>query len=112
MIRMVEGLRWAREINRPNCIPIGKATRGPKAQGVRYERQVAFSIGDARNGVWFEFEDENGRGYCQVDLMWQHGGAVVVGECKYTWTPDAMTKLLGLYVPVVRRAYNKHVIPL
>jgi hypothetical protein len=56
------------------------------------------------HGQWFEFEDTNGFGYCQTDLLFYLDGLVAVIECKYTLVPGAHSKLASLYVPVVEKA--------
>jgi hypothetical protein len=103
MKRRVLGLRWAKTCERPRSIPVGRP-RGAKAAGIRYERAIAQELRGARRGQWFEFEDLNGPGYCQVDFLlpWAHQTAVL--EAKYTWTGDGHRELEWLYVPVVEAA--------
>lgn len=103
--RRIVGLKWARECERPKCIPKGRP-RGRKAAGLRYERQLAKALPEAKHGQWFEFEDVNGRGYCQTDLLLHLGGwGIAILECKYTWTLEAQRQLDLLYRPVVERAF-------
>lgn len=114
MTREVRGLRWARACARPGCIPVGRP-RGVKAKGLVYERQVAGAVPGAIHGQWYEFEDANGPGWCQVDLMFPHPGglpAFVLLECKLTWTPEAFRQLRGLYIPVVEAASGHHALGL
>ena len=100
--RRVEGLRWARALEgRPRGIPLARP-RGAKARGLQYERAIARELSGARRGVWFEFEDRRGHGYCQVDFLVPVGGRPVVLEAKYTWTLEGHEELEGLYLPVVR----------
>jgi hypothetical protein len=111
MARKIKGLVWARRLpGRPGCIPQGRA-RGVKALGVRYEREVAQALPVAEAGVWWEFEDQGGRGYCQTDLLVIGARSVLVLEAKYTYTVDAWRQLLGLYQPVVERALGLPVLP-
>jgi len=86
---------------RPKVIPIGRP-RGVKALGLRYERELAKVLSGARRGVWFEFEDSRGHGFCQVDFLVPVGGRPVVLEAKYTWTLEGHEELEGLYLPVMR----------
>jgi len=58
------------------------------------------------HGQWFEFEDQDGFGYCQTDLIFVLGGINVVIEAKYTLVPGAHSKLASLYVPVVEKAFG------
>lgn len=106
MRTILKPLAWANECARPSCIPSRRA-RGVKALGVRYENKVAKAMGWARQGVWFEFVDGLGRAWCQVDLVWDQGPFVVVGEVKHSWVPEAFDKLRWLYLPIVAMAMGK-----
>ena len=105
MTRRIKGLKWARELEqRPRAIPQGRA-RGLKALGTRYEKALAQALPEALNGRWFEFEDLNGHGYCQVDFILRGAsGRLALLECKHTWVEEAWQQLEGLYVPVVEAA--------
>jgi len=109
MSRRIEGLLWARPAQRPAGMPFGRP-RGAKAQGLRYERLLAQALPSAKHGQWFEFEDANGRGVCQTDLLLGRNGRCVVLECKYTWTPDGHQQLERLYLPVVQMALQRPVV--
>ena len=108
--RVVEGLRWAKSCERPACIPLTTRHRGAKAMGLRYERALAEAIPGAMPGQWWEFEDANGHGWCQTDIIVDLGlrGLVIV-EVKLTWTPVAHSQLGRLYMPVVARALDRPV---
>jgi hypothetical protein len=111
MKRRIEGLKWAMELaGRPSCVPVGRP-RGQKAWGIRYERAVAAELpAGSHMGVWFEFEDLHGRGYCQVDgLVPAELGCLGVLEIKYTWTQSAFAELRELYLPVVGFALGTRV---
>lgn len=103
-IRMVKGLKWARPTTRPGCILIGRP-RGAKRAGVKYERDLAIAMPHLVHGQWFEFEDLNGHGYCQVDFLWHYGDeSVGILESKYTWTEDGHRQIERLYRPVLEGA--------
>jgi hypothetical protein len=108
--RQVNGLRWARACERPEAIPIGRS-RGAKALGVRYERALEL-VWPGVCGQWFEFEDRNGPGWCQVDFIAKVGEALVVVEAKHSWLASAHVELDTLYLPVVERALGKRPIGL
>lgn len=104
------GLRWARRFDGgwPLVVPKPRPRRGSaKALGLAYERALAEALGDgAQRGVWWEFEDAAGRGWCQTDLIVE-GAQVLVLEVKYSWLLEAHEKLAQLYVPVVQMALGK-----
>jgi hypothetical protein len=113
--RVVEGLRWARPCARPACIPHGRP-RGVKALGVSYERRVGAAVvarlgpASVRSGQWFEFEDANGHGWCQVDVLARLGDLVAVLECKLADVAGAQGQLRELYLPVVALATRRPVV--
>lgn len=121
MTRQIIGLKWARR--HPEVWPFGipkPRPRGIKAFGRRYEAAVAKSLPQAEQGVWWEFRDANGPGICQTDFILVDGLTIVILECKHTWTPDGMSQLMGLYLPVVSMAAErpaigiqvcKHIVP-
>lgn len=104
--RVISRLRWAKALTeRPRCIPVGRA-RGVKAFGVRYEKAVGKQFAQESRGRWFEYEDRNGLGYCQVDLLLGQLGRLIVVEAKYTWTLAGHEELETLYLPVVEEAFG------
>lgn len=104
--RVISGLRWAKALaGRPACIPHGRA-RGVKAYGIRYEKAIGKQFSAESRGRWFEYEDREGRGYCQVDFLLGQLGRLVVVEAKYTWTLDGHRELETLYLPVVEEAFG------
>lgn len=96
--RTVRGLYLARKATCPH--PPGRAARGVKALGIAYERAVARALPGALHGQWFYFEDANGPGYCQPDLLVR--GWIL--EVKLSDTEEALGQLLQLYLPVVKLA--------
>jgi hypothetical protein len=106
MKRVVAGLKWVREVEgRPKGIPIGRP-RGVKAFGIRYEKAIEAEIPTFARGRWFEFEDVNGRGWCQPDFVKVERNRVIVLELKHTWTEDGQIELNKLYLPVLRALYG------
>lgn len=103
--RRINRLHWAHPLEgRPASIPNSRP-RGAKAAGLRYERALAKHLPEATHGQWFEFSDGNGHGYCQTDLLMPflpHFIAII--EIKYTLVPNAFSKMLDLYIPVVSKA--------
>ena len=109
MTRVIVGLKWARRApGRPPEIPKGRP-RGRKAAGIRYEKDLQHALPMTVCGQWWEFEDVNGHGWCQTDLIGAFGpeGPLVVLEAKLTWTMEAWAQLEGLYIPVVSKAEGR-----
>ena len=106
MQREITGLRWVKALTgRPGCVPVGKP-RGIKAKGVRFEGACATQWPEAAHGVWWEYEDSNGHGYAQTDLLWRQGGGVIIGEAKLTWRWEAYVQLRKLYFPLLQGAFG------
>lgn len=106
MSRVINGLVWAKPCARPRAIPASRP-RGAKAAGLRYERALAAALPKAKHGQWFEFEDRNGPGWCQTDLLLELPSGVLVLESKYTWVPEGHQQVEDLYLPVVAKALAK-----
>lgn len=110
MKRNVVGLKWAKRCERPSCVPNGglRGVRGRKREGIKFERNFAAAMGrrepEAEFGVWFEFEDTNGRGFCEVDGLTDVRGAPTVMECKLSRVDEGLEELKGLYLPIVHAA--------
>lgn len=108
-LRQTSGLISAeRAVSRPLPPVHGLVAR----QGATYERKVsaALSACAKRMGArfepspWFSFEDEDGWGQIVPDGLFTFATYALVIEVKRTFVREAITKLAGLYVPVVRRA--------
>lgn len=88
-------------------LPKAAAKRGAKAAGLRYEARVAAAIPIAQHGQWFEFEDRNGMGWCQPDIIAKVlERQIIVLEVKYTWTMEGHRQLESLYLPVLEAAFG------
>lgn len=111
--------------------PMPKANNIYKRQGLAFERKVAKALAVAAASVgaelelqpWFRYYDRLGQGQAVPDFLLHFGIETLVIECKLTWVPEAVTKLRGLYVPVVQQVLGsvirvrplvicKHLIPL
>lgn len=97
-MRKIRGLRWARPAANPWSQP---HVRGLKAKGLTFERRVARALPGAKHGLWFQFEDANGLGFCSPDLVLSLGSEAVILECKLTDCAEAREQLSGLYIPVL-----------
>lgn len=105
--RIISGLRFANLCSKPPHAQATSRPRGAKANGLRYEREIAKALPVARHGQWFQFIDQNGHGTCQTDLLLEFPELVVVLEAKYTWTMQGHVQVERLYRPVVERALGK-----
>ena len=106
--RVILNLRWAHALtSRPDCIPASRP-RGAKAAGLRFERALAKQLPTALHGTWFAFEDAQGRGFCQTDIIYSLLPTyIAVIEVKYTLVPGAHSKLSNLYLPIVSMAMQR-----
>jgi hypothetical protein len=98
--RSISGLRWSRP-----CLPVHARSRGAspaKRLGLSFEAKVGNALPHALAGVWFEFHDDNGRGFCQPDFLLATPSGISIIETKLTYTKEAWVQLRGLYLPVVR----------
>ena len=108
--RVIRHLSWALPCDRPRCIPNGRP-RGIKKQGILYERALAAELGgDWKHGQWFEYEDANGHGYCQVDFLRRTVDATVVLEAKLSWLLEAHQQINQLYAPVLEYVWGVPVV--
>lgn len=111
--RTIIGLEWARQLpDRPTNIPKSRP-RGTKADGLRYERALAKAllVHGFQHGLWFEFKDLNGYGYCSPDLIRVDRDCVIVIEAKLTDGLAARHQLKNLYIPVLGMVFQKPVAP-
>jgi hypothetical protein len=75
-------------------------------KGLAFEKKVVARLeelwpGRVLHGPWFEFEDANGHGYCQADVLVNRGDWLMIVEAKLTQQEKAWLQLEGLYMPVV-----------
>lgn len=89
-------------------------TRGSRAVGLRYERAFAGALealypGTSDHNPWFYFEDANGPGYCQPDLLLAYGQDLFVIEAKLTDCEAGRLQLRELYLPVLRHVLGNRV---
>jgi hypothetical protein len=85
----------------------GRAKRGTKGQGVRYEARVAEGFPEATSGQWIKFLDATGWHYCQPDLFFLTPRNVVILEVKRTDCGLARGQILNLYGPVLERLFQR-----
>lgn len=109
--RVIAGLLAASPCARPTNMPISRP-RGIKRQGITFEKSFAKAL-QARwpkntlAGQWFFFQDVNGRGHCQTDVLLVFSDEVVIFECKLTDTEKGRSQLSRLYSPVIEKAFGK-----
>lgn len=105
MSRVISGLVWAKPVARPSCIPTARPRKKCKLAGLKYEKSLAGALPQAIHGQWFQFQDRNGLGHCQTDLLLDCKLGIVVLESKYTWTEAGHKQVEKLYLPVLAKAY-------
>lgn len=106
--RIVRGLKWA-ELAQQGPPGLGvKRPRGAKREGLRYEAAIASAFGPlAKHGQWIKFEDQNGLGWAQPDILFPHLGELYILEAKYTWVPEAHTQIELLYKPLLECIFSR-----
>ncbi len=113
--RIVCSVEWAKETQRPSCIPQSRRLRGSKGQGVRYEKEFAKQLKrsaafhSAQHGQWFEYVADGEHGFCQPDVIIRLTDATLVFECKLRNIEQAWAQIIQLYRPILRRCYNSPV---
>lgn len=109
--RSICGLKLAVPLAaRPSCIPNSKPSSlsSSKQAGLRLEKQLQAALPGSIRGQWFSYQDDNGPGVCQPDLLYPFlPYFLCVIEIKYTLVPGAHQKLNSLYIPVVQAALRK-----
>lgn len=99
--------------------PHPSARRASTAQreGIRYQRKIErWAVGGKFDGSitfspWYYFVDGSGRRhFCQPDILFDDGAAMVVAEVKLSWTADAWWQLRRLYLPVLAKIYPRRVL--
>lgn len=110
-------IRRAKELpEKPSFIATNKVT-GARARGLSYEAK-ALRMLEARYaelptpvvfkpGPWFEYEDQEGRHWCQPDavIIKASEGFGCIYECKYQHSSEAWFQIWRLYEPVLRFLY-------
>lgn len=109
--RQIETLAYCAALKtRPTFIPRNRAKGGSKGAGLAYERKVGRYLGRlfpaVKSGLWFEFLDGNGKGWCQIDHFVRLEDQVLLVECKLAEREEAWTQMSQLYVPVLERLYK------
>lgn len=113
-VRKITGLLWAefsQECPSFACERPKKA-KGAVRQGHSYERNfhsfLKKGLGDPEGlskGRWIRFEDANGLGWAQPDVLLVRKNRVNIFECKLTETNTAWAQLIDLYSPLLRFIY-------
>lgn len=64
---------------------------------------------DIKSGTWFEYEDNDGTGFAQTDILLLATGLprLAILECKTTRCVQGWAQLEGLYRPILERVYPK-----
>ena len=111
-LRLLHGLKFA-SLCAP--LPLPPPSNAAKRAGLRYQRSLGKGLAKlaSKHGFqltsepWFSFVDAEGVGHCAPDFLLDFGDQTLVIEAKLTYTPRAIGKLLGLYLPVVA-AVKRH----
>lgn len=87
---------------------------GAQKAGLAYQSRIGawasdgHYLGSVVSGPWYCYVDGGGaRRYCQPDLVFDDGLAIVACEVKLRWTVDAWWQLRKLYLPVLQVAHGR-----
>lgn len=109
--RVIRSLRIVKPVEHgpKNFPPL--PTRGSRGGGIRYEKALAAALAayDVDHNPWFYFEDANGPGYCQPDLILAQGVDLFVLEAKLTDCEAGRRQLKELYLPILRHLLGSRV---
>jgi hypothetical protein len=72
---------------------------------------VARLLVGVEHNPWFEFEDDNGHGFCSPDLLLVGTKRTLVLECKLSDGAQGWMQVSGLYAPVLRGVFGMEVVP-
>lgn len=107
--RKVDIVEFARECNRPSCIPRVRLS-GTAARGMAYERALAKMLTrclpGVKHGQWYSYKADGQHGFCQPDFVFSGDSATYVLECKLTDIEKATEQLLDLYFPILAAAHG------
>ena len=107
--RKISSLLWAKEGKNP-WPKRKRLPKGSKGIGLSYEKALAKALPQAEHGLWFEFCDRFGTGFCSPDLVLIGTGKILVLEAKLTNYPEACEQLERLYLPVLEQVYKRPVL--
>lgn len=113
--RRIQQLDW---VELTDYGPIKNPKQPRKAsvkRGLAYEKKVGRSIkrrngelgGDLYIGQWLLFKDKNGHGKAQPDIYIVYPELIVIIECKLTQTDSVVPQLLQLYLPLIKKLYDR-----
>jgi hypothetical protein len=114
--RTVSHLNWVKPMDQAPAFDSDKrrarnwATRAGHVYEEKFARWLAARFGArVEHGQWYEFEDINGYGMAQPDVvLWpeEPGGLIVIFEVKLTWTELSAFEALNLkYKPLIKHMY-------
>lgn len=113
--RIIRGLREAVPLlSEPNyALRFPTAKRGRKGVGLRFERKVCETLAERYPfflpNLAIRYRDSGGSGVCIPDGILFREREIVVFEMKLSHTPRAYYELIGLYAPVISRAFGRPV---
>jgi hypothetical protein len=109
--RAVDGLR-ACEWRAPRKAARPKGLGAAARAGIKYEAEFADHLlenskGYVRIGPWIYFEDANGWGYCQPDMVLNSWERIYLFECKLSFTyRRAYKEMRDLYKPLLHELFG------
>lgn len=123
--RRIKSLLWA-ELRPEGPFPKSRPRKSGFKAGIAYEKKVGRYLksqlakgklqGELVSFQWILFSDQNGRGWAQTDFfLLPRADAppttpILLIEAKLTQTESAIAQLISLYLPLLRKIYNKPIV--
>ena len=116
----VRGLKWAELRDTGPFEHCGPPRKRVCKKGLAYEKAVGKHLarevkngeleGDLYLGQWVIYCDGSGVNWAQPDIYLIMRNYILLMECKLTQSDAATPQLLSLYLPLLRKIYNKPIL--
>ncbi len=116
----IRGLKWAELRDEGPFERCGPPRKKAFKKGLAYEKAVGkyisrmVSSGELNGELfleqWFIYCDQSGVNWAKTDIYLILEDYILLMECKLTQTDAATPQLLSLYLPLLRKIYNKPIL--
>ena len=116
----IRGLKWAELRDSGPFDKCGPPRKKSFRKGLAYEKAVGKHVarmvsakelsGELFLEQWFIYCDQSGVNWAKTDIYLIMKDFILLMECKLTQTDSATPQLLSLYLPLLRKIYNKPIL--